>query len=73
MSYRLPVIVSDIPANLEVKLNDEHYFQTGNVEQLTEKLKESVARDFQRIDYPMEEYDWDVIAEKTMEVYKSIE
>ena len=73
MSYRLPVIVSDIPANLEVKLNDGHYFQTGNVEQLAEKLKESVARDFQRIDYPMEEYDWDVIAEKTMNVYRSIE
>lgn len=73
MSYRLPVIVSDIPANLEVKLNDGHYFQTGNVEQLAEKLKESVACDFQRIDYPMGEYDWDVIAEKTMEVYRSIE
>ena len=73
MSYRLPVIVSNIPANLEVGLKYEHYFQTGNIGQLAEKLHRVMAEECCRIDYPMEEYDWDVIAEKTMEVYKSIE
>ena len=72
MSYRLPVIVSNIPANLEVGLKYEHYFKTGNIEQLTEKLRENINHDCRRIDYPMEEYNWDIIAKKTMEVYNSL-
>ena len=73
MNFKPPVIVSNIPANLEVGLKYEHYFQTGNIGQLAEKLHRVMAEECCRIDYPMEEYDWDVIAEKTMEVYKSIE
>lgn len=38
MSYNVPVIVSDIPANLEVRLPKEVYFHVGNVEELSEKL-----------------------------------
>lgn len=72
MSYRLPVIVSNIPANMEVGLKYEHYFKTGNIEQLTEKLKENINRDLHRIDYPMKEYDWDLIAQKTAIVYHSL-
>ena len=73
MSYRLPVIVSNIPANLEVGLKYEHYFKTGNIEQLTEKLRENINHDYRRIDYPMEEYNWDIIAQKTMDVYSFFE
>lgn len=72
MSYRLPVIVSNIPANLEVGLKYEHYFKTGDVEQLASKLTENIDNDFRRIDYPMEEYDWEVISQKTMEVYQTL-
>lgn len=72
MSYRLPVIVSNIPANLEVGLKYEHYFKTGDVEQLASKLTENIDSDFRRINYPMEEYDWEVISQKTMEVYTSL-
>lgn len=72
MSYRLPVIVSNIPANLEVGLKYEHYFKTGDVEQLASKLTENIDNDFRRINYPMEEYDWEVISQKTMEVYTSL-
>lgn len=70
MSYRLPVIVSNIPANMEVGLKYEHYFHTGNIDQLTEKLRNVAKEAFRRIDYPMEEYDWDAIARKTMDVYQ---
>jgi len=34
MSYGLPVLVSDIPANKEVELPDERYFKCGNVNDL---------------------------------------
>jgi glycosyltransferase involved in cell wall biosynthesis len=37
MSYGLPVLVSDIPANKEVELPDELYFGCGDVDDLKEK------------------------------------
>lgn len=40
MSYRLPVIVSDIPANLEVGLGQEFYFPLGDRRALARKLQE---------------------------------
>jgi len=36
-SYGLPVQVSDIPANKEVKLPAERYFRCGDVDDLKEK------------------------------------
>lgn len=41
MSYQVPVIVSDIPANLEVGLNPECYFPVGNIQELSEKLQKT--------------------------------
>ncbi len=42
MSYGLSVLVSDIPANKEVRLPAERYFQCGDVANLKEKLKEKM-------------------------------
>ncbi len=70
MSYRLPVIVSDIPANMEVGLAPECYFQTGNIEQLAQRLDIMLSQPLKRIDYFMDEYDWDTIAEQTARIYK---
>jgi glycosyltransferase involved in cell wall biosynthesis len=39
MSWSLPVIVSDIPANLEIGLPAEVYFPTGNVAALAQKIQ----------------------------------
>jgi glycosyltransferase involved in cell wall biosynthesis len=72
MSYRLPVVVSDIPANMEVGLEDKCYFHVGDVDQLAQHLQAVVSRPTQRIDYDMAEYDWDRIAEQVMEVYRSL-
>lgn len=72
MSYHLPVIVSNIPANLEVNLPYDCYFQTGNIEELSEKLQANIAKVFQPVDYPMEEYNWDVIAEQTWRIYQNM-
>jgi glycosyltransferase involved in cell wall biosynthesis len=38
LSYGLPVVVSDIPAHLEIGLEDAHYFPLGNVSALTNRL-----------------------------------
>lgn len=69
MSYRLPVIVSDIPANLEVGLEQEFYFPLGDRRALARKLQENMDAPYRQIEYPMEKYDWNAIAERTASVY----
>ena len=71
MSYGLPAVVSDIPANLEVGLPDSDYFRVGDVNHLSEVLRrklEEIALN-SRIAYDMTKYKWDTIAEQTKEVY----
>ena len=69
ISYRLPVIVSDIPANLEVGLGQEFYFPLGDRRALARKLQENMDAPYRQIEYPMEKYDWNAIAERTASVY----
>lgn len=72
MSYHLPVIVSDIPANLEVGLKKECYFPCGNVEELAQKLQCNVSAPYHIENYDMSKYDWDAIAKQVNEVYLSL-
>lgn len=73
MSYNLPVIVSDIPANLEVKLPDDNYFHVGNIKQLTEKLENLLINNpIERINYDLSKYQWSEIANQLCEVYSTI-
>ena len=71
MSYRLPIIASDIPANLEIKLGKNAYFPVNNEQQLNDKLEKMIHSPLQRVDYPMDDYNWDVIAEQTLKVYEA--
>lgn len=70
MSYHLPVIVSDIPANLEVGLNKDVYFRVGNINELAEKLQKNIENPYLPIKYDMSKYNWDNIAEQVTEIYK---
>lgn len=72
MSYKLPVVVSDIPANEEVNLPAKDYFHLGNVDELADKLATIVAQPTQRIEYDLSKYNWDKIAEQVAEVYRSL-
>lgn len=72
MSYGLPVIVSDIPANLEVHLAQECYFPVGDVEALASRLCTLCEEPLARIDYDMAKYDWDHIAKEVSDVYRSL-
>ena len=72
MSYHLPVIVSDIPANLEVGLDRSNYFHVGDVDALAALLQKNVDTDFMPVDYDMSKYDWEVIADETVAVYHAI-
>ena len=72
MSYGLPVIVSSIPANEEIRLKASCYFPVGStpalVERLTEYLKK---RPGYRIRYDMSAYNWDNITRQLEKVYKN--
>ena len=69
MSYDLPVIVSDIPANLEVGLDKESYFKLGDIEELSQKLQQNLDREYHNQKYDMTKYNWDTIAQQIKEVY----
>lgn len=72
MSYRLPVVVSDITANKEVGLPNDSYFPCGNVERLKQRLEAVVNRPMTRVDYDMGKYDWDTIALQVASVYQKL-
>ena len=72
MSYDLPVIVSDIPANLAIGLPSDSYFPVGNEEKLREKLRDLIDKKPNKRKYPLEKYQWDNIAKQTIKVYEKL-
>lgn len=71
MSYGVPVVVSDIPANVEVGLPEGDYFHVGDVEALAAKLQTVVDSPLRRVEYDLGKYDWDNIAAQVAEIYES--
>ena len=72
MSYGVKVVVSDIPANLEVGLPKDDYFHCGNVDELSEKLGRIIETPLQHVDYDMSKYYWDQIADEVGGVYQGL-
>jgi glycosyltransferase involved in cell wall biosynthesis len=78
LSYGLPVMASDIPANTEVGLDHSSYFAVGDIEALRAGL-------MRLQDHPLDEseraalrhriarqYDWDEIAVQTRDLYRNV-
>jgi len=71
LSYGLQVLASDIPANLEVGLNEHQYFKLGNIDELAGRLEcfattpPSPAQATDIIEWVHQEYDWGRIASDT--------
>lgn len=75
LSFGLPVLASDIPANLEVGLPAEQYFRLGDVDELAHKLRAVAANALQCVvgrEWVAERYDWRNIARQTMAVYAHV-
>lgn len=78
MSYGLPVLVSDIPANKEVELPDDRYFKCGDVVDLKEKLSLLLEKDLSITEQEKireqikEKYNWDNIADQAIDVYRKV-
>ncbi len=78
MSYGLSCIASDIPANKNVELDEERFFETGDIKALSAKIGDFINRPWddrsrtEQIDMVAEKNNWKKIAIETMRVYKSI-
>lgn len=68
MSYGIPVVASDIPANLEIGLDKNHYFPCGNIERLADRLVDMSTLSH-KINYGMHGYNWDDIAKQLSKIY----
>ncbi len=72
LSYNLDVLVSDIPANLEVELAKESYFRTGDIAMLCQQIGKKLGNkeymhDFQEM--IKQKYNWQIIASKILNAY----
>ena len=78
MSYQLPVLVSDIPPNQEVPLPEFRYFPVGDINLLASGIEELFQRGISEEEKNSQNqllersYNWDRIAEQTMEVYRNV-
>lgn len=78
LSFGTPVVASDIPANLEVGLPQEHYFLSRDRQSLSEKLTLFAATPLSSCNRKSamkaiaRRYDWDRIAEETAEVFRQV-
>ncbi len=74
MNYDLPVLVSSIPANREVGLTSDVYFEVGDVDRLSQLIEQRLQGTCgERISYDMTKYNWDNIADQVCDVYKKLE
>ncbi len=78
MSYGLSCIASDIPANRNVELDGERFFEAGNVSLLADRIAEFINRPWdaeerkKQIGLIAEKYNWGKIADMTLEVYRKV-
>lgn len=78
MSYGLSCIASDIPANRNVELSENRFFKTGDNKALALKIKEFIDKHLtedeirRQINMIAKKYNWEKIAEKTLDVYAGI-
>jgi glycosyltransferase involved in cell wall biosynthesis len=76
LSYGLPVLASDIPANLEIGLDTTSYFPLGKLPALAERLQRLVVEpregplDDSRRKWVAARFDWDSIAARTAAIYE---
>lgn len=76
MSYNLNVLVSNIPANLEVGLDTNKYFEVGNVNELEVKVNSIISQsNLEKMDFSKQierDYNWSKIALKLLNVYNKV-
>ena len=74
MSYNIDVLASNIPANLQVELNQDDYFKVGDETELSERIKDKLSANIER-DYReilIKKFNWDNIVQETVKIYENL-
>ena len=73
MSYNINVLVSNIPANLQIGLDSNDYFKVGDENDLKEKMikKLTERKENNFCEFLSERFNWDKIAMETYNTYKN--
>jgi glycosyltransferase involved in cell wall biosynthesis len=78
LAYGLPVLLSDIPQHMELGLEEERFFPVGDVRALSRKISSLIRLGLSKEDKDRQKnilkrnYNWDIIAARTLEIYKDI-
>lgn len=74
MSYDIDVLVSNIPANLQIGLSPEDYFRVGDEEELKSKILEKLSMNIKRSfsEILSDRFNWDKIAIETNNIYEQL-
>lgn len=72
MSFKRKVLASDIPANLAVKLPKDNYFSLNDMADFVKHLRLLLNNGQQEQEYDLSPYNWDHIAQQTIEIYNNI-
>ena len=73
MSYRLPLVVSDIPATRLVTLSPDCYFPAGNAGALKNKITGFIHENqTSKPSYDLSPYNWEQIVKNTLHVFKRL-
>ena len=74
MSYGVDVLASDIPANLQVGLEKNDYFKTGDENDLKEKIiiKLSGSPERSYKDLLLKKFNWDTVVRETYNIYNNL-
>lgn len=72
MSYNLDVLVSKIPANIEIGLESLDYFEPKDIDELTNKIDQKLQNINYKRYYDLSKYNWLSIANETYNVYQEM-
>ncbi|MCH5216537.1 MAG: glycosyltransferase family 4 protein [Muribaculaceae bacterium] len=72
MSYHLPIVASDIPATHIIELSKDNYANAGDFESFKRAIERVLDTQKKPCNYDLGKYNWDNIAEQTVEVYKNV-
>lgn len=71
-SYNLPILASNISANLQLKLPEERYFEVGSVNSLKSKIESELEKEEQTVIYDIKLHEWKEIANQVSTLYSKI-
>ena len=78
MSYGLPCVASDISASRNIGLNEDRYFTPNSPRELSTMIEQFISTPFtqeekeRQLQMIADKFDWNKIAEKTLEVYERV-